>query len=406
MNITRRLKSFTALALSLSMGLQFYPVLGEETPQPVTTDLSSSTSVDWDLKSYTAHKEDGEFVLGLSFVEGTVLHAGDTMSLTLPEGYTFSDVTEPLPLYALRDGVPGELLGSYTISGNVLSLVFNETSDLTGVTGEITVTGTPTETVTEGNYKEYTWTMENDEDGTSNTVTFHVPSSDIMNWTWVSADGTWNTTVDSIQETTDGTTLVLSNTITNISAYSFTLPTGIAADNTEAALTYAPMNPDGTRSQEQINIGTYNVADNTVSTNITTLPTEAVTLSIPFTWNDVVTPEVVDEELVEVITEENEQLNETPEPTDTPDVTPTPTPEVTPTPTPETTPTPTPETPDAENGINMMADGVQTLEGSIQTEIGLDGGFDEYVTNSFVEYPNLSGVLKVNPTLGENVVCD
>ena len=56
MNITRRLKSFTALALSLSMGLQFYPVLGEETPHPVTTDLSSSTSVDWDLKSYTAHK--------------------------------------------------------------------------------------------------------------------------------------------------------------------------------------------------------------------------------------------------------------------------------------------------------------------------------------------------------------
>lgn len=380
MNIARRLKSFTALALSLSMGLQFYPVLGEETTEPVTTDLSSSTSVDWDLKSYTAHKEDGEFVLGLSFVVGTVLHAGDIMSLTLPEGYTFSDVTEALPVYAMRNGVLGEMLGSYTISGNVLSLVFNETSDLTGVTGEITVTGTPAETVTEGNYKEYTWTMENDEDGTSNTVTFHVPSSDIMNWSWVSADGTWNTTVDSIQETTDGTTLVLSNTITNTSAYSFTLPTGIAADNTEAALTYAPMNPDGTCSQEQINIGTYNVADNTVSTNITTLPTEAVTLSIPFTWNDVVTPEVVDEELVEVITEENEQLNETPEPTDTPDVTPTPTPDVTPTPettptptpevtaTPETTPTPTPtsETPAAENGINMMADGVQANSNTLE----------------------------------------
>ena len=183
MNITRRLKSFTALALSLCMGLQFYPVLGEETTEPVTTDLSTSTSVDWSLKTYIARKEGADFALGLTFEEGTVLHAGDTMSLALPEGYSFSDITEALPLYAMRDGVPGEMLASYTISGNVLSLVFNEVTDLTGVTTELTVTGTPVETQTEGYYKEHTWTMENDSDGTVNTVSFNVPASDIMNWT-------------------------------------------------------------------------------------------------------------------------------------------------------------------------------------------------------------------------------
>ena len=122
MNITRRLKSFTALALSLCMGLQFYPVLGEETTEPVTTDLSTSTSVDWSLKTYIARKEGADFALGLTFEEGTVLHAGDTMSLALPEGYSFSDITEALPVYAMRDGVPGEMLASYTISGNVHSI--------------------------------------------------------------------------------------------------------------------------------------------------------------------------------------------------------------------------------------------------------------------------------------------
>ena len=64
MNITRRLKSLTALALSLSMGLQFYPVLGEETTEPVTSDLSTSTSVDWSLKTYIARKEGADFGLG------------------------------------------------------------------------------------------------------------------------------------------------------------------------------------------------------------------------------------------------------------------------------------------------------------------------------------------------------
>lgn len=387
MNITRRLKSFTALALSLCMGLQFYPVLGEETTEPVTTDLSTSTSVDWTLNTYTARNDGTEFSLGLTFVEGTVLHAGDTMSLALPEGYSFSDVTEALPLYAVRNGVPGELLGSYTISGNVLSLVFNEVTDLTGVTTELTVTGTQTETVTEGYYKEHTWTLEQDEDGTVNTVTFTVPSSDIMNWKWVSEDGTWTTTVDSVQKTTDGTTtLVLSNTITNTASYTFSLPEGIKAADTSAELTYAPMNPDGTQSQS-ISIGTYSVTENTLTANVTTIPQEAVTVSLPFTWNTeplpTATPEVVDEELVEAITQENEKLNETPAPEETPVVTATPeatetptetpvttptpepteTPVVTPTPEPTVTPTPVPtESPEAAtNEINMMANGVETL---------------------------------------------
>lgn len=375
MNITRRLKSFTALALSLCMGLQFYPVLGEETTEPVTTDLSTSTSVDWTLNTYTARNDGTAFSLGLTFVEGTVLHAGDTMSLALPEGYSFSDITEALPLYAVRNGVPGELLGSYTISGNVLSLVFNEVTDLTGVTTELTVTGTQTETVTEGYYKEQTWTMEQDEDGTVNTVTFTVPSSDIMNWTWVSVDGTWTTTVDAIQQTTDGTTtLVLSNAITNTASYTFTLPEGIKTEDGNAELSYAPMNPDGTQSQS-ISAGTYSVTENTLTANVTTIPTEAVTVSLPFTWSTeplpTSTPEVVDEELVEAITQENEKLNETPAPTTspvvtaTPEVTETPVPMETPVTTPEptetpiVTPTPEPtETPEAaSNEINMMAEG-------------------------------------------------
>lgn len=375
MNIKRRLKSFTALALSLSMGLQFYPVLGEETTGPVTSDFSSSTNVDWSLNTYTARSEGTAFALGLTFEQGTVLHAGDTMSLALPEGYSFSDITEALPLYAMRDGVPGEMLASYTISGNVLSLVFNEVTDLTGVTTELTVTGTPVETQTEGYYKEHTWTMENDSDGTVNTVSFNVPASDIMNWTWVSEDGTWSTTVDSIQETTAGTTLVLSNTATAVSAYTFTLPEGIKADNADAELSYTPANPDGTRSEQSISIGTYNVTDNTLSANVTTVPPVAVTVSLPFTWNtepqQTQTPEIVDEELIEAITEGNEKLNETPAPTEspvttaTPETTETPVPTETPVTTPEptetpiVTPTPEPtETPEAaSNEINMMAEG-------------------------------------------------
>ena len=366
MNITRRLKSFTALALSLCMGLQFYPVLGEETTEPVTTDLSTSTSVDWTLNTYTARNDGTAFSLGLSFEEGTVLHAGDTMSLALPEGYSFSDITEALPLYVVRNGVPGELLGSYTISGNVLSLVFNEVTDLTGVTTEITVTGTETQPVTEGYYKEQTWTMEQDEDGTVNTVTFTVPSSDIMNWTWVSEDGTWTSTVDSIQKTAGGTTtLVLSNAMTNTASYTFTLPEGIKAADGNAELSYAPTNPDGTQSQS-ISIGTYSVTENTLTANVTTIPTEAVTVSLPFTWSTeplpTATPEIVDEELIDAITEENEKLNETPAPTTSPVTTATPetteTPEVTPTPEATETPTPEPtETPAANNEINMMAEG-------------------------------------------------
>ena len=384
MNITRRLKSFTALALSLCMGLQFYPVLGEETTEPVTTDLSTSTSVDWTLNTYTARNDGTAFSLGLTFVEGTVLHAGDTMSLALPEGYSFSDITEALPLYAVRNGVPGELLGSYTISGNVLSLVFNEVSDLTGVTAEITVTGTETQPVTEGYYKEHAWTLEQDEDGTVNTVTFTVPSSDIMNWTWVSEDGTWTTTVDAIQQTTDGTTkLVLSNVITNTASYTFTLPEGIKAEDANSELSYAPMNPDGTQSQS-ISIGTYNVTENTLTANVTTIPTEAVTVSLPFTWNTeplpTATPEVVDEELVEAITEENEKLNETPAPTETPVVTDTPEATDTPTPTetPVTTPTPEPtDTPEvATNEINMMANGVETLAGNTVVINGEEWTYD------------------------------
>lgn len=351
MNITRRLKSFTALTLSLCMGLQFNPVLGEETEAVETTDLSNSTFVDFSLDAYIAHQEDAEFVLGLSFDEGAVIHTGDTMSLTLPEGYAFSDVTEALPVYALRDGVPGEMLATYTISSNELLLVGNEITDLTGITAEITLTGTPVETETEGYYTEKTWTMGNHEDGTANAVTFRVPSGDILNWSWVSEDGAWTTAVEAIQETADGTTLVLSNNVTTPATYSFALPEGLTADNTEAEteLSYTPMNPDGTRSQESSVIGSYNVIDNVLTAAVTAVPTEPVTVSLPFTWNEAIeepltteTPDVVDEELIDVIQEENGLLDETPETTPAPEVT--------------TTPEPT-ETPAAENEVNLLNEG-------------------------------------------------
>lgn len=351
MNTTRRLKSFTALTLSLCMGLQFNPVLGEETEAVETTDLSNSTFVDFSLDAYIAHQEDAEFVLGLSFDEGAVIHTGDTMSLTLPEGYAFSDVTEALPVYALRDGVPGEMLATYTISGNVLSLVGNEMTDLTGITAEITLTGTPVETETEGYYTEKTWTMGNHEDGTANAVTFRVPSGDILNWSWVSEDGAWTTTVEAIQETADGTTLVLSNNVTTPATYSFALPEGLTAANTEAEteLSYTPMNPDGTRSQESSVIGSYNVIDNVLTAAVTAVPTEPVAVSLPFTWNEAIeepvpteTPDVVDEELIDVIQEENGLLDETPETTPAPEVTATPEPK---------------ETPVAENEVNLLNEG-------------------------------------------------